>query len=56
MIEIFKQSYSGESMSDAPLDLADAFNGCINEFIGAIKRDENGFPLGNFTVTVTWDD
>ena len=49
---LFNKKYSDESLVDAEEDLSYAIlENCMD-----IPLDENGFHIGTFTVTLTWEN
>lgn len=55
-MNIFKQTYSGESLCDVDRDVSEAFSSDYNPRAGLIPVDEHGFQRGTFTVTIEWED
>ena len=54
-MEIFKQSYSGESLCDVERDVSEAFDSTFNPEAKQIPMDD-GMHQGTFTVTITWEE
>lgn len=55
-MEIFKQTYAGESLYDVDRDISECFQNDYNPKIAGVPVDEHGFHKGTFVVTVTWVD
>ena len=53
---IFKKEYDDESIYDADGDVSEAFDDDFNPKIKSISKDENGFRLGKFTITIEWSE
>jgi hypothetical protein len=52
---IFKKEYSGESLCDLDRDISEAIDEHYNMDMAEIPKDEYGFPLGDFKVTIEWE-
>lgn len=53
-MELFKETYDGESIVDISRDVFEAFNPTFNAPAKAIPQDEHGFHEGEFVVTIEW--
>lgn len=53
-MEIFNKVYDGESLCDLSRDVHEAFEEDFNPAIVLVPKDEHGFHLGTFKVTVEW--
>lgn len=53
-MRIFEQTYSGESLVDAPRDIDEAFQEAFTPALKKIPTDEYGFWQGSFKVTIEW--
>lgn len=56
MLTVFEKEYDGESICDAFRDFSEAFNGDFNPIVSDIPQDQYGFQVGNFKVTITWEN
>ena len=56
MLTVFEKEYDGESLYDAFRDFSEALNSEHNPIVNTIPQDEHGFQLGNFKVTITWEN
>ena len=52
---IFKKDYDGESVVDMDRDISECLDGNFNAIAYTIPKDEHGFHVGNFKVTVEWE-
>ena len=55
MIELFKQTYTGESVVDMYRDVSECLDPAFNALAQEIPQDEYGFQKGTFVVTVVWN-
>lgn len=57
MTTVFEKTYDGESIADLPRDINEMWNPKFNpDMLGAdLNPDENGIPVGNFKVTITFE-
>ena len=53
-MKIFTQKYDSESIVDLDRDITESFDSVFNPIMKEIPKDEYGFHIGTFTVTVTW--
>lgn len=51
---LFEKDYDGKNLYDLKRDIAEAFEVKFNPLIKDVPIDQHGFPMGKFTVTVTW--
>jgi hypothetical protein len=54
-LKIFQKVYDGESIYDLDRDVTEALQTHYNPVMKSIPKDGDGFPKGNFTVTVAWE-
>lgn len=48
---IFQKNYDAESLCDVERDVYEALNDDVTE----IPKDEHGFELGTFKITIEWE-
>jgi hypothetical protein len=53
--EIFKSTYSSESLVDLERDLYECLDVAYNAKISDIPVNSDGFHKGTFTVTIIWN-
>ena len=53
---LFKKEYDDESLYDWDRDVAEAVDDDFNPKLEAIPRDEHGYRLGKFTITIEWSE
>jgi len=53
---IFSREYSGDELCDMERDVSEALFVDTNPRAEVITTNDDGFPQGNFTVTITWDE
>ena len=55
-LELFKKTYSGESLHDLDRDVSESLQEVFNPLVAQVPSDIYGFQTGIFTVTITWKD
>lgn len=56
MLTVFEKTYDGESIVDLYRDVAESIDGSYNDIVNEIPQDKHGFQLGEFKVTITWEN
>lgn len=54
---MFEKEYDSESLGqDIERDIYEAIGEDYNQLLSTIPKDEYGFEVGKFTVTITWEN
>ena len=51
---LLEKKYSAEELSDVQRDVSEAFDERMTPEAAGIPKDEHGFEVGVFKVTITW--
>jgi hypothetical protein len=55
-LELFRETYDGESLYDLDRDVAEALMEEYNPKMSQVSQDEHGLHKGSFIVTIEWRD
>lgn len=55
-MQLFHKQYDGESLGqDVMRDLSQSLTERYNKLMSQVPEDDDGFMIGTFTITVSWE-